>query len=285
MKRFTFCAIMLLFSISISFALLPPQYTSDNFQLLPNQRAKRIVVKTFKAIDQGDKVKIGEPKENTIVASYNSNNDPTSFTELDKNGNVVVHYVVEYNINGLVTSEKKYSKLDLLELFSSFNYTNNKKENTLSEELIYNDHGNLVYVTTYARNKNGSPSSSQRLDGQRTVILSYIYTYDSLYRLESEILSDRNHKMQQQTRYHYNEDGRLELEEQQDSNGKLRGTTSYSYDEKGNKINIRISRTGEAVNAYRCDYLLDARGNWIKQTIYLNEFVPILVVTRQIEYM
>ena len=65
-----------------------------------------------------------------------------------------------------------------------------------------------------------------------------------------------------------------------DKDGAVRMVITYTYDEKGNRTQIKNSNSG-VVNIR---YEFDEKGNWIKQTIFHNEVIPIRVITREIIY-
>lgn len=266
------------------YALVPPQFIGRFFEVNPNTRPTRIVLKYFDAVDKGFKVEVGKPS-NIILAVDLKDGRRTICREYDVEGNLKGRYDLEYNEYGVLTKVLQKDKKENPQMYSVYTYANPKQENTLKEKKIYNSSDLKVARTeVYLRDKKGNVSTKKYLDANGNEVSSDNFTYNAAGKVEEELRKDANGNRRAQTDNSYDEEGRLVLEIKHDPQGKVVSQNKYTYNAKGLTDNIVIV-TNEKTERYSVEYTYDERGNWIQQTVYKGVGrVPERILVRVITY-
>ncbi|MEG1572661.1 MAG: hypothetical protein RR328_03835 [Bacteroidales bacterium] len=139
----------LLLSQLYGFALLPSKYTSSEYKL--SAQVKTQVCKTFEAIDKFDKVELGNLVGTALVFDYDDKGNINKIREYTKEGALDLAYILEYDTQGFLESEKQYGQNDQLIRYGLFTYKNGKK----IEEKIYTSEGTYAYSEVYMYDTRG----------------------------------------------------------------------------------------------------------------------------------
>lgn len=266
-------------------ALLPPQFTSDLFDVNPGTHPSRIILKYFKPVDKGFKIEIGEPA-NTVQVIDLKEEHRLACWEYDLEGNLKEKYELEYNENGLLDMVRKKDKNQNAQVRERYVYSNPKNENTLQETRLYkSDDLTSLGRDVYYRDKKGLVSEIKHFDGSGKAMYSttYVYTSDGL--VENEIQKDAAGNKRFETEYAYDEEDRMISEIVYDADGKTLVQTVYTYNVKGLVDTFVRTTTERKAERYVMEYIYDERGNWIQQVVFKGwGHVPEMILIRILTY-
>ncbi len=277
-KNRIFTAGLLLVIPFVSFSLLPPKYLVSKGEFKVS--VKRSIEKTFVAIDKFDHVELGELEGNVVVTEYNDNGEPISIREIDKDGNVIFLYNVEYDKSNVKQSEKKYDKNNRLVTYSNFTYGRNK---LVKQEDIFSETGELQSSLVFEYDKAGNLILRKHVSANNVEGISNTFAYDANGLLIEEKIISKDGKQMSSKQYIY-ENGLLKEDKRLDKDGAVRSVIFYSYDDNGNKIQMTTSPNNGASVTINISYEFDEKGNWTKQIIFRNEVIPTRVITRELSY-
>lgn len=269
--------LLMLASLSDSYCLLPPEYTSPMMSV--HGKVEKMIIKTYKAVDQYNKINLGERIGNIYVIDYNENYDPYSFLKLDKDGNLIESFLLEYNDNGQIVTEKKYSSTDFIEKYSQLTYN----KDLLTEETIFSDDGTLLFTKTFSYDNNGLLTSVFTTNHSQGNVSSVTYKYDKNALLTKETYFKDN-KESYSIVYTYNSARMIESKTTLDKNEKMISKIFYTYDMSGNTTSIKKISNDKPTEYHKLGLKYDLHGNWFAQTSYFNEVVPQNIITRLLTY-
>ena len=259
-------------------ALVPPQYT-DNENYKAKGPVKRIVVKTFEAIDKADRVELGEMLDHPVIVDFSANGNQSRVTELNQKGDMLFYFTTEEK-DGLPSTQKHYSNKEWMDAYSTYEY----KDKKLQSESVYNAEGELFYTEVYTYNKAGKLLNVVRRNPRGEKLQTIEYAYDNAGNCTMERQKGKDDRFVYQKNKSYDAQGRLTGEEHHNQAGTMTSKAEYTYDANGNITNVRRASADGAVTTMRIAYDYDAQKNWTRCTIYAGEYVPTRVVTRVIEY-
>ena len=138
--------------------------------------ARKLIEKTFVAVDKYDHVELGELESNVHVFIFNSRGELVEMRDIDKDGNLVAWYVAEYDKSNKKVSEKKYDKNSNLAGYSTFTYSKNKQ---IKQEDAFSPSGELLYSFVFEYDKNDNVVLRKRIDANKEDGISTVYDYNT----------------------------------------------------------------------------------------------------------
>ncbi|MCM1531144.1 MAG: hypothetical protein NC048_08220 [Bacteroides sp.] len=277
--------VLFLFVTAPGWALLPPHFTEELFEISPNTRPSRIILKYFTPIDKGFKVEIGSPINNILVVDMKDNRK-TACWEYDLRGNLKEKYELEYNNYGNLSIVRKKDQNQNAQIREEYFYANPKDANSLKEKRVYSSTDlRMLCNEQFMRDKKGKVSVVRHLDegGKEKYSDNYYYNIDGW--VESEIRTEPSGNKRSETEKSYDEEGRVISEIVYDGSGKTLAQSKYTYNVKGLPATIVMTTAGGKTEYYTVEYTYDERGNWIQQVIYKGMGrMPETVLVRLINY-
>ncbi|MCM1168983.1 MAG: hypothetical protein NC324_03505 [Bacteroides sp.] len=281
-----FLSVVLFFFVTASaWALLPPHFTDELFDINPGTRSSRIILKYFEPVDRGFKVEMGKPTNNVLVVDFKDGRRSACW-EYDLKGNLKEKYELEYNNHGNLAIVHKKDKNQNAQIREEYFYVNPKDENTLKGKRVYSSVDLTVLCNElFLRDKRGRVSSIRHMGEGGKEKYSDNYTYNTEGLVESEIRLDPSGNKRSETETAYDEDGRMISEIVYDSRGNTIAQSKYTYNVKGLPDHIVMTTPESTAEYYTIEYTYDERGNWIQQIIYKGMGrVPEAILVRLITY-
>jgi hypothetical protein len=242
---------------------------------------RKLIEKTFVAIDKYDHVELGELESNVHIFTFNSRGELVDMRDIDKDGNLVAWYVTEYDKNNKKVLEKKYDKDNNLAGYSTFVYT---KKGQIKQEDAFSPTGEFLYSFIFEYDRDDNMVLRKRIGADKEDGISTVYEYNAGRNLAGEKLFNKTGNIINSKQFSYNSKGLLLEDKRLDKDGAVRMVITYAYDENGNKTQITTSQKNSSSTVVNIRYEFDTKGNWIKQIIFHNEVIPVRVITREIIY-
>lgn len=259
-------------------ALVPPQYT-DNDNYKAKGPVQRIVVKMFDAIDKIDRVDVGDMRENPVIVEYSESGNLSRVVELNKKGDILFYFMTEEK-DGKPHTQKRYSDKEWMDAYGTYEYNKGK----LQSETVYNAEGELFYTELYAYDKSGRVATVTRRNPRGETLQTTEYTYDAAGNCTRERVQGKENRFIYMKDMEYDAKGNLLSEEFQTQEGIMKSKTDYTYNDKGDIDHVRQGVPGGSVSTIKVVYEYDTHGNWTRCVLYASDYVPTIVVSRQIEY-
>lgn len=284
MKRLSFLLLILFQFIVItkSSAILPPNFDRDYYQFKGNVAA--VTVKNYEAVDKGDVVELGKITNNIYMAHFKDATLPHTYTTLNAKGDILHYFILSYCKDNLCTSVKKYSNMDLTEIYQEFEYVQVSGEKKIKRSKVLRANGDLITIQTNKYDAKGNLIAEEKVNANNAPINTYNYTYDTYNRLSKAILYNANGVIVKKETSTYNADGQLEMVITYNAEVIEQQRISYTYNSNGDKAGLKITYKSKPTTYYTYDYTCDTQGNWIKAIINKSNCVPVSVIMRKIEY-
>lgn len=278
LKNAVLCvAALLSVAVTPAWAMIPPQYiNNDNYKA--KGAVERIVVKMFDAIDKADHVEVGEMKEHPVIVEYSESGLLTRVVELNQKGDILFYFLTEEE-DGKPVSHKRYSNKEWMDAYSTFEYNKGK----LQSETVYDAEGELFYTEVYTYNKAGQLLNVTRRNPRGEKLQTIEYVYDGANRTV-ERMKGKEDRFIYEKKMSYDQQGRLTGEEYHDQEGLLKSKNIYTYNAQGHIAHVRQGVPGGSVRTTKLVYDYDAQQNWTRCVLYASDYVPTMIITRQIEY-
>lgn len=284
-KKTTFLlltALVLFAGLSNARALLPPEYL-ENDNYTARGSVARLVVKTYKAIDKGDKVETGDLIENPVVVEFLETGQIDKLTEFNRQGVLNFCYISEYDQQGVLLNQKLYSEKGTIDAFGVYEYVKGKTKLPLAEA-VTNAKGEPMYKELYAYDKAGFLVEITRNNGQGDRVQKRSFINNEKGLSLAETIYNRSGEVIYKIEKSYDSENRISIYNNISKDGILTSKGVYGYNDKGDMNRVRQTSPGMAINIMHLEYEYDVHGNWTKRTVFTNDYFPQQIIVRKIEY-